>query len=128
MNALWPEDLQFGVGCWYATARGFFSADSGERDTISLSLMHAAILLEGSEESPLESGVAAKRSVLQTGHEESCVLICSCPSRTEIDVGAGAAAFFFHFGEIGALVPVGFGVVVVGDGVEARGFSALRGR
>ena len=35
----------------------------------------------------------------------------------------GSAAFFFDFGEIGALVPVRFGVVVVGNGVEARCLS-----
>ena len=45
-----------------------------------------------------------------------------------VDVAAGAAAFFFDFGEIGTLVPVGFGVVVVGDGVEASGFRRRRGR
>ena len=42
-------------------------------------------------------------------------------------MGAGAAALFFYFGEVRALVPVRFGVVVVGDGVEARGFSGPAG-
>ncbi len=45
----------------------------------------------------------------------------------DVDVAAGAAASFFYFGEIGALVPVGFGVVVVGDGVEPRGFGGAAG-
>src|SRR5207253_10676250 len=40
-----------------------------------------------------------------------------------IDVAAGNASLFFHFGEIGALVPVGLGVVVVGQGIEARSFG-----
>src|SRR6266851_6765804 len=48
-------------------------------------------------------------------------------SRADIDVSAGAAALFFDFAEVGALVPVGFGVVVVGDGVEARGFGGAAG-
>src|ERR1700722_12503348 len=47
--------------------------------------------------------------------------------RANIDVGTGAAALFFDFGEVEALVPVGFRVVVVGDGVEARGFGRARG-
>src|SRR6266403_216900 len=47
--------------------------------------------------------------------------------RTDIDMPAGTAAFFFDCSEIGALVPVGFGVVVVGDSVEARGFAAAAG-
>ena len=47
--------------------------------------------------------------------------------RTDVDVPAGAAALFFNFGEIGALVPVGFGVVVVGDGIEARSFGGAAG-
>src|SRR5437016_5824743 len=33
---------------------------------------------------------------------------------------AGAAALFFDFGEVGALVPVGFGVVIIRERVEAR--------
>src|SRR6266849_5850398 len=48
-------------------------------------------------------------------------------SRADIDVSAGAAALFFDFAEVGALVPIGFGVVVVGDGVEARGFGGAAG-
>src|ERR1051325_5666973 len=36
---------------------------------------------------------------------------------------ADAAAVFFYFCEIGALVPVWFGVVVVRDGIEPWGFA-----
>src|SRR5260370_3592634 len=43
--------------------------------------------------------------------------------QTDVDVPAGAAAHLFNFGEIGAIIPVRFGVVVPGDGVEARGFG-----
>src|SRR6267154_1320367 len=35
---------------------------------------------------------------------------------------AGAAALLFDLGEIGALIPVGFGIVVIRKCVEARGF------
>src|ERR1700756_1203016 len=35
-------------------------------------------------------------------------------------MGARAAALFFDSSEVGALVPVGFGIIIVGDGVEAR--------
>src|SRR5713226_4734980 len=42
-------------------------------------------------------------------------------------MAAGAAALLFHLGEVGALVPVGFGVVVVGEGVEARGLGGTAG-
>src|ERR1700677_635711 len=34
-------------------------------------------------------------------------------SPTDVDVPASAAAFFFNFGEIGTLVPVRFGVVIL---------------
>ena len=47
--------------------------------------------------------------------------------RADIDVPAGAAALFFNFREIGALVPVGFGVIIVGD-VSRREFRRPRGR
>ena len=47
--------------------------------------------------------------------------------RTDVDVPAGATALFFNFGEIGALVPVGFGVVIVGDGIEARRVGGATG-
>src|SRR5260370_15704954 len=40
---------------------------------------------------------------------------------------ASPATFFFHFGEIGTLVPIWFGIVVVGDGVEARSFGDTAG-
>ena len=38
----------------------------------------------------------------------------------DVDVAAHSAAPLFNHGEIGTLIPVGFGVVIVGDGVEAR--------
>ena len=47
--------------------------------------------------------------------------------RTDVDVPAGAPALFFNFGEIGALVPVGFGVVIVGDGIETRRVGGAAG-
>src|SRR5882762_3301419 len=43
--------------------------------------------------------------------------------RTNVDMCAGAAALFFYFCEVGALVPVGFEIVVIRDGVEAWGFG-----
>jgi len=42
-------------------------------------------------------------------------------------VGAGATALFLDFGEVGALIPVGFGVVVIRDGVQARSFGGSAG-
>ena len=73
-----------------------------------------------SEGRPLpEPGVAAKWSMSNSNLRRFLF--------AHIDVGAGAAALFFDFGEVGALVPVGFGVVVVGDGVEARGFGGAAG-
>src|SRR5205807_10028544 len=40
-----------------------------------------------------------------------------------VDVPTCAAAFFFDFGEIRAFVPIGFGVIVVGNGVKTRAFG-----
>src|SRR6266481_6224204 len=45
----------------------------------------------------------------------------------DINVASGAVAFFFNLGEVGALVPVGFGVVVVGDGIKPRRFGSSAG-
>jgi len=42
-------------------------------------------------------------------------------------VAAGAAAFLFEFSEIDVVVPVGVGVVVPRDGVEARSFGDAAG-
>src|SRR5882762_2364795 len=42
-------------------------------------------------------------------------------------MAAGSAAFLFHFGEIRAFVPVRFGVVIVGNGVETRSFGSAAG-
>ena len=47
--------------------------------------------------------------------------------RTDIDVPTCLAAFFFDFGEIRAFIPVGFGVVVVGDCVKAGGCGGATG-
>src|SRR5208282_339291 len=38
-----------------------------------------------------------------------------------------ASALFLNFGEVGTLIPVGFRVVVVGDGVKAGGFGGTPG-
>src|SRR5258707_15652128 len=42
-------------------------------------------------------------------------------------MAAGPSALLFDLGEVGALVPVGFGVVVVGECVEAWGFGGAAG-
>src|SRR5713101_1750755 len=42
-------------------------------------------------------------------------------------MAAGAAALFFDLGEVRTLIPVGLGVVKVGDGIEARGFGGAAG-
>ena len=41
-------------------------------------------------------------------------------SPTDVDVPTDAAVFLFDLAEIRALIPVGFRIIVVGDGVEAR--------
>ena len=45
----------------------------------------------------------------------------------DIDVVAGAAAFFFDFGEMGKFTPVWLGLVVPSDGVEAGAFGGAAG-
>src|SRR6266404_976659 len=47
--------------------------------------------------------------------------------RTDVDVPTPATAFVFDFREIGAFVPVGFGVIVIRDCVEARSFGFAAG-
>lgn len=42
-------------------------------------------------------------------------------------MAAGASTLFFDFGEVGPLVPVGLGVGVVGESVEARSFGSAAG-
>src|ERR1700687_5802584 len=45
--------------------------------------------------------------------------------RANVDVTTGAASPLFHFGEVGALVPVGLRIVLVRDSVEPRYICGL---
>src|SRR5437588_243148 len=42
-------------------------------------------------------------------------------------MAAGAATLFFHLGKVGALVPVGLGVVVIGHSIKTRSFGGATG-
>src|SRR6266403_3422421 len=84
----------------------------------------------------MASGVRSRRKAiaLKVACEESLgagIIFFSLSFRIEIDVVASTAALFFDFSEIGALVPVGFdvvvSVVVPRDRVEARGFGGAAG-
>src|SRR6266852_2196087 len=47
--------------------------------------------------------------------------------RTDVDVATNASSFFLDLCQIRALVPVGLGIVIVRDGVEAWGFRGSAG-
>src|SRR6266852_8703445 len=106
--------FKFWCRCRYAT-HDFVAADAGKHDAIPL----------GGEAHPELRGSA---TIVAGGRHKTAVW---CFGRrlglslffwvwwTDVDVPASAAAFFFHFAKVGAFIPVGFGVVVVGDGVEA---------
>src|SRR5208282_1701892 len=107
--------LKFGHRCWHA-AHDFVATDAGKHDAISLrghthpDLRRSAAIVAGSWHK------AAVRRFGRWFRRGDCFRIL----RADVDVPAGATALFFNFGEIGALVPVRFGVVIVGDGIEAR--------
>src|SRR5579863_2554831 len=42
--------------------------------------------------------------------------------RSDVDLAPSAATLFFYLRKVGALVPVGLGIVVVGDSIEPRRF------
>src|SRR3984885_3648082 len=46
---------------------------------------------------------------------------------TEVNVKAGASSLFFYLAEIGTLIPVGFGISEVRQGIDSRHLAALLG-
>ena len=96
-------------GCWHA-ACDFVAANAGEHHTISLR-RHAPSLL--AVRFAIANARSRTKSVAIELEVERLLL-------ADIDVGADAAPFFFHFGEVRALVPVGFGVMVVRQSIKPR--------
>src|SRR2546425_12943976 len=98
------EIFELRRGRWHA-AGDFVTADAGKHNAISLRSHARCELLAGFV------GAAARtrsgRKVVAVEFEREWLLL------TDIDVAAGAAALLFDLGEIGSLVPVGFGVVGV---------------
>ena len=72
-------------------------------------------------------GSSCKAIAFKFGGQRALLTDFFSTEDTEIDVAAGAATFFFHFGDIGAFTPVWFGVIEPGDGVEARRFGSAAG-
>src|SRR6266849_4410789 len=106
-------------GCWHP-AGDLVASDAGEHDAISLR-GHASSELTASFGRTTTTRAGSCRKVVAVKLEFEDFLLAN------INVAASAAAPFFHFGEVGAFVPVGFGVVVVGDGIEALGFGGAVG-
>ena len=111
------EIFQLRCGCWHPS-RNLVAANAGEHDAVPLRF-HA-----GCE---LKSGLGwAASQLFPAGSSGKVITFKNEPEGflfAYIYVGAGAAALFFHFGEVRELVPVGFRVVVVGECVEARCFG-----
>ena len=111
--------LKFGRRRWHAT-HDLVAANAGKHDPIPMRgkahphLRGSAAVVAGSWH---KARVRRFRTSLGRGPF----------FQADVDVPAGAAPFFFDFGEIGAFVPVGFGVVVVGHRIQARGFGAATG-
>src|SRR5258707_310186 len=99
---------------WHA-AHYFVATDAGKDDAISLR-RHARREL-AARFVKTNAGAGGRGKAIAVEFELERFLLA------DVDVGTGSATLFFHFGEIGTLVPVGFGVVVIGEGVEAWGFS-----
>src|ERR1700733_5068264 len=105
------------------TAHDLVTTDSGEHRTISLrghthsNLRRCAAIVTGSWH---------KATVSTFGwwfrHGDLFRILCA-----HIDVPASAPALFFNFGEIWSLVPIRFGVVIVGNGIEARCVAVAAG-
>src|ERR1700686_4828255 len=107
--------FEFWGWCWYPS-HNFVAADAGKQDAISLRRQTRAEL-RGRAAVGTGIGQAGVARNLRIWFERVVFLRIL---RARIDVPTDASALFFNFCEIGALIPVGFGVVVVGDGVEAR--------
>ena len=109
------EVFQFGGGSRDA-AGDFVAADAGEDYAVSLG-GHAGCDMTAGFGRTTAAGAGNRREMIAVEFKLERF------SFANVDVGAGATALFFYFGEVGALVPVGLGVVVAGDGVEARSFG-----
>src|SRR5437660_12935142 len=99
--------FEFWCGCWHAT-HDLIATDAGK---------HHAISLRGQAHAELgRSAATVARSLFKAitrrfGRWFGFGLFFRI-LRSDIDMPAGTATLFFDFGEIGTLVPVGFGVVV----------------
>src|SRR6266404_3991830 len=103
---------------WHAT-RDLVTSDAGKDDAISLR-NHACGELCRSLVGPTAGSRSRLESVALEFELEGF-------ARADIDVATGPSALFFDLREIRALVPVGFGVVVVGDSVEPPSFGVSAG-
>src|ERR1700720_4329878 len=99
-------------------AGDLITPDAGEHDAISLR-RHACC--------ELAAGLVGKTAAGAWSHHKVVSMEVERLLLADIDMCAGAATVFFDFGEVGALVPVGFGVVIVRKSVEARGFGDAAG-
>ena len=79
-------------------------------------------MMQGKQHIPWQIlGLATGRA--RRWHKTVVLYGCAASARiiqTNIDVASGATAFFLHLGKVRALIPVRFGVVVVGERVKAR--------
>src|SRR6266404_4958003 len=103
---------------WHAT-RDLVTSDAGKDDAISLR-NHACGELCRSLVGPTAGSRSRLESVALEFELEGF-------ARADIDVATGPSALFFDLREIRALVPVGFGVIVVGDRIEARRLGKATG-
>src|SRR5258708_14692008 len=91
--------LEFRCGSWDAAGH-FVAADAGEDCTVSLG-GHAGRELTAGFGRTTAARAGSRREMVAVEFEIERFLFA------KVDVGAGAAAFLFYFGEVGSLVRIG---------------------
>src|SRR5882762_9091603 len=103
--------LKFRDGCWHAS-EDFVATRARQHNAVSLSVQTYLEMSAGF------ARVAA--GAWSCGKAFFVVLKLQALLRTEINVKADTAAFFFNQREKGTFVPVRFSIVIIGDCIEAR--------
>src|SRR5713101_835646 len=99
--------FEFRYGRWHAT-HSLVATNAGKHDPIALrGQAHPDLRGSAAIVAKARHKTVARRFGRWFGRGPFCRIL-----RTDIDVPAGAATPFFDFGEIGTLVPIGFGIVV----------------
>src|SRR5580698_5582510 len=112
------EIREFRDGRGYS-ARNFIATDARQHNAIASGAYGSGALTFGLVATAVTSGSHLK--LIWFDREQPRIF------GTEVNVKANASSLFFYLAEIGTLIPVGFRISEVRQGIDSRGFAALLG-